>query len=84
MLSCSYTAPSDAALEYDLTATKKVGFNAIRLHQKVNPERWYYHADRHGLVVLQDVPEKYGGRTLCGLEIGLLLLFRRSPILLAP
>jgi hypothetical protein len=42
-----YTAPSDEALEYDLIATKKIGFNAIRLHQKVNPSRWYYHADRH-------------------------------------
>jgi hypothetical protein len=28
---------------------------------QVNPERWYYHADRHGIAVLQDVPEKYGG-----------------------
>ena len=52
-------APSDAALEYDLAATKKVGFNAIRLHQKVNPERWYYHADTHGVAVLQDVVEIY-------------------------
>jgi beta-galactosidase/beta-glucuronidase len=29
----------------------------------VNPERWYYHADRHGVVVFQDVPEKYGNPT---------------------
>ena len=54
-----YTAPSDEALEYDLIATRKIGFNTIRLHQKVNPERWYYHADRHGVVVFQDMPEKY-------------------------
>jgi len=35
----------------------------IRLHQKVNPERWYYHADRLGLIVFQDMPQKYGGAT---------------------
>eukprot|EP00662_Eupelagonemidae_sp_cell21_P024507 gene24507-6500_t len=58
-----YTAPSDEALESDLIATRKIGFNVIRLHQKVNPERWYYHADRHGVAVFQDVPEKYGGGT---------------------
>lgn len=55
-----YTAPSDEALEYDLVATKMFGLNMIRLHQKVNPERWYYHADRHGLVVFQDMIQKYG------------------------
>jgi hypothetical protein len=55
-----YTAPSDEALEYDLTATKMFGLNMIRLHQKVNPERWYYHADRKGLVIFQDMIQKYG------------------------
>jgi hypothetical protein len=58
-----YTAPTDEALESDLLATKMFGFNMIRLHQKVNPERWYYHADRHGLVVFQDMVQKYGGAT---------------------
>mmetsp|Transcript_86267 Transcript_86267/g.252342 ORF Transcript_86267/g.252342 Transcript_86267/m.252342 type:complete len:642 (+) Transcript_86267:55-1980(+) len=56
-----YTAPTDAALESDLTATKMFGLNMIRLHQKVNPERWYYFADVHGLAVLQDMPQKYTG-----------------------
>jgi beta-galactosidase/beta-glucuronidase len=36
------------------------GLNMIRLHQKVNPERWYYHADKLGVVVLQDMVQKYG------------------------
>eukprot|EP00658_Telonema_sp_P-2_P057515 TRINITY_DN45966_c0_g1_i1.p1 TRINITY_DN45966_c0_g1~~TRINITY_DN45966_c0_g1_i1.p1 ORF type:complete len:233 (+),score=21.23 TRINITY_DN45966_c0_g1_i1:612-1310(+) len=36
------------------------GLNMIRLHQKVNPERWYYHADRLGVVVFQDMVQKYG------------------------
>jgi hypothetical protein len=42
-----YTAPGDAALASDLeTLNKTFGLNFVRLHQKVNPERWYYHADR--------------------------------------
>lgn len=56
-----YTAPSDAALEYDLTATKNFGLNMIRLHQKINPERWYYFADKKGLAIFQDMVQKYGG-----------------------
>jgi len=56
-----YTAPTDAALESDLIATKSFGLNMIRLHQKVNPERWYYFADRHGLAIMQDAVQKYGG-----------------------
>lgn len=56
-----YTAPTDEALAYDLEATKMFGLNMIRLHQKVNPERWYYHADRLGLAIFQDMPQKYGG-----------------------
>jgi len=58
-----YTAPSDEALEYDLKAAKMFGMNMVRLHQKVNPERWYYHADRHGLVVFQDMVQKNDGAT---------------------
>jgi hypothetical protein len=58
-----YTAPSDDALLFDLQALLSFGFNTVRLHQKVNPERWYYHADRLGVVVLQDAVQKYGGAT---------------------
>mmetsp|Transcript_54938 Transcript_54938/g.117913 ORF Transcript_54938/g.117913 Transcript_54938/m.117913 type:complete len:660 (+) Transcript_54938:87-2066(+) len=58
-----YTAPTDEALEFDLAATKMFGLNMIRLHQKVNPERWYYHADRLGLVLFQDMVQKYGHAT---------------------
>eukprot|EP01116_Phalansterium_solitarium_P001107 TRINITY_DN10887_c0_g1_i1.p1 TRINITY_DN10887_c0_g1~~TRINITY_DN10887_c0_g1_i1.p1 ORF type:complete len:694 (-),score=219.41 TRINITY_DN10887_c0_g1_i1:208-2289(-) len=56
-----YTAPTDEALAFDIQAVKTYGLNTIRLHQKVNPERWYYHADRLGVVVLQDMVQKYGG-----------------------
>lgn len=51
-----YTAPSDAALRYDLEVTKQLGFNMIRKHVKVEPARWYYHCDQLGLLVWQDMP----------------------------
>jgi hypothetical protein len=56
-----YTAPSDDALAFDVQAVKNFGLNMIRLHQKVNPERWYYVADRLGVAILQDAVQKYGG-----------------------
>lgn len=49
-----YTAPSDEALKFDLQAQKNLGFNAVRKHIKVEPERFYYHADQLGLLVWQD------------------------------
>ncbi|MDR7276819.1 LamG-like jellyroll fold domain-containing protein [Catenuloplanes atrovinosus] len=49
-----YTAPSDAALRFDLEETKKLGFNAVRKHIKAEPARWYRHADELGLLVWQD------------------------------
>ncbi len=48
------TAPSDDALVFDLKAQKDLGFNAVRKHIKAEPARWYYHADRLGLLVWQD------------------------------
>ncbi|GGP52533.1 LamG-like jellyroll fold domain-containing protein [Saccharothrix coeruleofusca] len=49
-----HTAPSDEALAWDLKAQKDLGFNAVRKHIKVEPARWYYHADKLGLLVWQD------------------------------
>jgi hypothetical protein len=49
-----YTAPTDAALRWDLQVQKDLGFNAVRKHIKVEPARWYYHADQIGLMVWQD------------------------------
>ncbi|MGC2999573.1 LamG-like jellyroll fold domain-containing protein [Streptomyces sp. G35A] len=49
-----YTAPSDDALAFDLKAHKELGFNAVRKHIKVESPRWFYHADRLGLLVWQD------------------------------
>jgi len=51
-----YTAPTDAALKFDIQKTKDLGFNTIRKHIKVEPARWYYWADRVGLMVWQDMP----------------------------
>ena len=55
-----YTAPTDEALAYDIQKTKDLGFNMIRKHVKVEPARWYYHCDRIGMIVWQDMPS--GGR----------------------
>ncbi len=51
-----YTAPTDEALHYDIKKTKDFGFNMIRKHVKVEPARWYYHCDREGILVWQDMP----------------------------
>ncbi|MER5279179.1 LamG-like jellyroll fold domain-containing protein [Streptomyces sp. NPDC002809] len=48
------TAPSDSALLFDLKTQKDLGFNSVRKHIKVEPARWYYHADQLGLLVWQD------------------------------
>lgn len=51
-----YTAPTDEALAYDIEKTKEWGFNMIRKHIKVEPARWYWHCDRLGMIVWQDMP----------------------------
>ncbi len=51
-----YSAPSDAALSSDIEQAKALGFNLLRKHVKVEPERWYYHCDRLGMLVWQDMP----------------------------
>ncbi|MGQ4433387.1 PA14 domain-containing protein [Streptomyces sp. SAS_260] len=56
-----YTAPTDAALAHDLKIHKELGFNAVRKHIKVEPDRWFYWADRLGLMVWQDMPAMTAG-----------------------
>jgi hypothetical protein len=51
-----YTAPTDAAMKYDLEVTKQLGFNMIRKHVKVEPARWYHYCDQMGILVWQDMP----------------------------
>lgn len=56
-----YTAPDDEALIFDIQSMKDMGFNMIRKHIKIEPQRWYYHCDRLGMVVWQDMVN--GGST---------------------
>ncbi|MEU6122355.1 PA14 domain-containing protein [Streptomyces sp. NPDC047123] len=58
-----HTAPSDEALAYDLKMHKEMGFNSVRKHIKVEPDRWFYWADKLGLLVWQDMPAMEAGRT---------------------
>lgn len=58
-----YTAPSDEAMIYDIRTMKDLGFNMIRKHIKIEPMRWYYHCDRLGMIVWQDIING-GGRSL--------------------
>ena len=51
-----YTPPSEQAMVEELEAVKRLGFNMLRKHIKVEPLRWYYHCDRLGLMVWQDMP----------------------------
>lgn len=50
------TAPTEAALKYDIELTKRAGFNLIRKHMKTEPKRFYYWADKLGILVWQDMP----------------------------
>ncbi len=50
-----YTAASDEALVDDILLVKKLGFNMFRKHIKIEPQRWYYHCDRLGMLVWQDL-----------------------------
>lgn len=54
------TAPSDEALKYDILKLKELGYNTIRKHIKVEPERFYYHCDKIGMMVWQDMPNGGG------------------------
>ena len=54
------TAPSDAALLFDIRRLKELGFNTIRKHIKIEEERFYYHCDRLGMAVWQDMPNGGG------------------------
>ena len=50
-----FTPPSDEAMINDIETAKKMGFNMLRKHIKVEPDRWYYHCDRLGVIVIQDM-----------------------------
>lgn len=50
-----YTPPCDEAMVFDITKMKELGFNMLRKHVKIEPMRWYYHCDRIGMLVWQDM-----------------------------
>lgn len=62
-----YTAPSDEALIHDIAEMKRLGFNMLRKHIKVESLRWYYHCDRLGMLVWQDMMN--GGESYSPLSI---------------
>ena len=51
-----YTPPSEEAMLLDIEYAQAIGCNLIRKHIKVEPLRWYYHCDRLGVIVWQDMP----------------------------
>ncbi|MBQ7598450.1 MAG: glycoside hydrolase family 2 [Clostridia bacterium] len=64
------TAPTDEAMIYDIAKMKELGFNMLRKHIKVEPARWYYHCDRLGMIVWQDMVS--GGKALNVFHAGVL------------
>lgn len=56
------TAPTDEAMIFDIAEMKRLGFNMLRKHIKLEPPRWYYHCDRLGMLVWQDMIS--GGKPL--------------------
>lgn len=62
------TAPSDEALLYDIMTMKSMGYNTLRKHIKIENERWYYHCDKIGMIVWQDMVnggEQYDTLLVC-------------------
>ncbi len=72
-----YTAPTDEALLYDVNIAKSAGFNCIRMHQKVECARWYYHCDKCGIIVWQDIPSGCFARFKLGTTVVPFLGFTR-------
>ena len=70
------TPPTDEAMIFDIREMKRLGFNMLRKHIKVEPARWYYHCDKLGMLVWQDMVSggKYIGDFYAGVlpNIGIL------------
>lgn len=62
-----YTPPCDEAMVQDILSMKELGFNMLRKHIKIEPLRWYYHCDRLGMLVWQDMVN--GGTRYDGLTV---------------
>ena len=53
------TPPSEEAIKKDIELTKAMGFNGARKHQKIEDPRYYYWADKLGLLVWGEMPSAY-------------------------
>ncbi|WP_288427052.1 sugar-binding domain-containing protein [uncultured Spirosoma sp.] len=53
------TPPSDDAMAFEIDFLKKSGFNMLRKHIKVEPDRYYYLCDKLGILVWQDMPSGF-------------------------
>ena len=58
------TAPTEEALKYDIVKLKDLGYNTIRKHIKIEPDRFYYLCDKLGMIVWQDMPNGGGNYNL--------------------
>jgi beta-galactosidase/beta-glucuronidase len=54
-----HTPPSDEAMKWEIEWLHQSGFNMLRKHIKVEPARYYYHCDRLGILVWQDMPSGF-------------------------
>lgn len=68
-----YTPPTDEAMRRDVELVKRLGFNMLRKHVKVEPARYYWYCDRMGLIVWQDMPN--GGQAVGDVTSFLAILF---------
>ncbi|MCH5191864.1 MAG: glycoside hydrolase family 2 [Oscillospiraceae bacterium] len=67
------TPPCDEAMIYDIETMKRLGFNMLRKHIKLELDRWYYHCDRLGMLVWQDMMS--GGEYIGVVVAGVLPFF---------
>lgn len=67
-----YTPPADEAMIFDIQTAKSLGYNMLRKHIKVEPMRWYYHCDRLGMLVWQDMPSGGGKYRLTTISLPLI------------
>lgn len=69
------TAPSDEAIVFDIESMKKLGFNGLRKHVKIESRRFYWHADRLGMLVAQDAVSGGQNRAKGSFKIALAMIF---------
>jgi beta-galactosidase/beta-glucuronidase len=73
-----YCPPTDEALRYDIEICKQLGFNMMRKHVKVEPARFYYHCDRLGIIVHQDMPNGGSSVSMMLSTMAVLVGWRRN------